>query len=241
MRGMDTPPPMVKKPLPLWAKLVLIAISLLFIAGGAVNDGMTGWFLALPFLFILYYYLPQERKQKIVICLGTFFAMVCISHFMWTSRIIFPIIGQEVTVNSQLPLITYQGEHTEYDLYSDSNIESLPFRPSTKASIPQGTALFVVGVAQEAIELSTIPIFILSDGTQKIYITAYGGLGDIRRVREDGRSFCQKVTWDYCSTKENDHSIDFMRPPFRWLASLMDFRALLLFGLYYLYIYRKYN
>lgn len=78
-----------------------LAVSLLFILGGVVNIGVTGFFWALPFVFtffILIKHYSRQSKYSLIILVVT----VCV-FFIWDkpkNTLIFPYLGSKAEVVS---------------------------------------------------------------------------------------------------------------------------------------------
>ncbi|MEH6447423.1 MAG: hypothetical protein V7765_02080 [Oleispira sp.] len=95
---------------------IVLFLSSLMALGGALNVGVSGQFLTMWFLFPFFYSLRQLGKSigiKIFIIVGSLYVL-----FLWnheTNRIIFPLIGSEITLNDQWG----------YVKYGDSDVESL--------------------------------------------------------------------------------------------------------------------
>jgi hypothetical protein len=95
---------------------IILFLSGLMVLGGAINVGMSGQFVTMWFLFPFFYSWRQLGKSTRIGSL----AIVGILYvsFLWnheTNRIIFPVIGSEITLNDEWG----------YVKYGDSDIESL--------------------------------------------------------------------------------------------------------------------
>ncbi len=211
-----------KRQLPLWARSLLLTISLFFITGGAVNDGLTGWFWALPFFYLFYCMFTVSKVARVLLTSSLFVLMVLVSHFSWESPIVYPVIGQAVIAKEDISTITYpETNQVHYDFYSD-----LPSRGSMTGLdvVPKSSTGILKKISQGTEDMGTYPVFVVAFPSTDLYVADR----DIRKKEfvEDkvDRSFCGKVEWSFCSASLE--KADPMRKEFRFLASLMYYPAL---------------
>lgn len=202
---------------------LLIVASLLFLVGAAVNDGLTGWFWGLPFLYVLYVVLPLQRWIKIFLCSFLLAITIFTSNSIWDSRIIFPVIGQKVVLVADVPTQIFPADFTD-DLktYYDTHPEFECSSWCTKGSIKRGTIFEVKRIEQRTFDLGAALNFVLSDGTNELIIND-DDFDDLSVTGEKNqKSFCHFVEWEFCnSSGSKEYRADPMRTEFRWLASLM--------------------
>ncbi len=206
-----------KRQPPLWARSLLLAISLFFVAGGAFNDGMTGWFWALPFLYLFYRMLTMRKGVKILFTSLLFVFMVLVSHYSRDSQLVYPVIGQVVVAKEDIPTIIFPDTNqVHYDFYSD-----LPSRGSMTGLdvVPKSSTGIVKKISQGTEDMGTYPFFVVAFPSTDLYVAdKYIRKKEFAAYKVD-RSFCGKVEWSFCTT--GGQSIDPMRKEFRFLASLM--------------------
>ena len=95
---------------------ILLFLSSLMILGGAINVGESGQFFTILFFipfFLCLKVFQQKTKKKILVVLAILYIL-----FIWdhgSNRIIYPLIGSEVTLNDQWGYVSYD----------DSGIKSL--------------------------------------------------------------------------------------------------------------------
>ena len=76
---------------------LLIGVSILFILGGSVNNGWTGFFWAIPFCVLLIFQLLKISRLIAVIVTAV---VAAVSIFVWEhpeNKLIYPFLGSEVS------------------------------------------------------------------------------------------------------------------------------------------------
>lgn len=231
MENNQTYPTVAKRSFLLKFRIPLIILSLLFMTGGAFNDGWTEWFWALPFFVLLYKILPVRKILKILICLLIFISMIVVADKKWKSSVVFPVVGQQVILLDNLDVYSFKGSSMLHYNYQESDSSS----DIDIKHIPKNTTLFVKQVYMSYADFGSFPKFVLSNGTQDLELH-YRSLMDISPItkKENDRSICKKVRWDFCrKANSQPFSIpDPMARPFRWLSHLMFYPVspLLLFN-----------
>lgn len=197
----------------------LIVISILICAGGAFNDGWSEWFFAVPFLHLLYKTLRVSTWKKVLLCGTIFVAMVTVSNLKYESSLVFPVIGQQVKLLEDIPVISYPGTPTYYDIYPESGIHS---DESVSGIVSKNTVFFVKRIDISNADFGTSARFVLVNATEEIVVKEYtlttGAY--IKADQEKDKAFCKKVEWEFCNTVPTKGT-DPMFKLFRWLASLM--------------------
>ena len=95
---------------------IILFLSSLMVLGGAINVGISGQFVTIWFLFPFFFSWRQLGKSTRIGSLalvGILYILFLMNHE--TNRIIFPVIGSEITLNDQWG----------YVKFSDSDIKSL--------------------------------------------------------------------------------------------------------------------
>lgn len=215
-------PPWYKRQFPLWVRGLLLTIALFFVAGGAVNDGLTGWFWALPFLYLFYRMLATGKQARILLTSLLFLLMVLMSHFSWESPLVYPVIGEGVIAKEDIQTTTYKDtHHANYDGYPDfhTGYEYL----ERKDVVPQASIGKVKKISQGTEDLGAYPVFVVAFPSGDVYVAQRDIMNKVSALDEGDRSFCGKVEWSFCMSGK---VADPMRLEFRFLASLMYYPVL---------------
>ena len=218
-----------------FVRIVLIIISLIFIAGGAFNDGPNQWSWALPFICLLYFSMTGTSKIKTIITVLVFILMYGISSYKDRSFIVYPVISQEVTF-SEDTLLKYSNKYYPAAEREYNHLEEQG-KSVTRNYIIKGSVFTVSRVTHECGEMiGTDYCIIMSNSDREIEVASrFIVPGDIwmtdpKYIKEDsgitGEAFCAKVHWDYCLNPK-----PIMAQPFRALSNLMwyPFSPLLLY------------
>lgn len=199
-------------------RIALIIISLFFIAGGAFNDGFSAGFWALPFILFIYKFTQFPRFQRLLICTLIFIVMATISHYKWESPIVFPVIGQKVTIIEDIPTISYPND-VHFDKFDGKHASG-----HKVSNIKQGSVFFVRKIIPNHADFGNQHRFLLSNETDEFIVSDYSLTEDLSK-RTNEIAFCEKVEWEFCDDLDKnflgENNTDPMRVQFRWLASLM--------------------
>ncbi|GEM_PF-4881392 len=203
-----------------WLKKLLLITSPLFIIGGALNDGLTGWLFAIPFIYLIYISLPYPVWKRRLLCLFIILVVITISSLKYTSSLIYPVINQPIKFRSDIPTVTYSsGGSIYYDAFNEIHDQD-----EIKSSIPRNSTFFVKKIVATHPDFDNQLRFILTDGNQELIVKDYflTKSAYISSDKENSMAFCKKVEWEFCSKISEDH-VDPMSPLFRWLTWLMAY------------------
>jgi hypothetical protein len=203
-------------------RYLVIFVCFIFILGAALNDGWSGWFWGLPFIFVMHMVLPVHSKQKSTIVFIALIFMIGVSYGKSNSPFVYPAIGDQIEVKEIIPTIvleSYLGTRPNYDYVGmKEEMESGRCQSCGEAGvISVGTVLVLERIIPTHADFGLGHEFIFSDTNGKLLQVSDNALW---RVNEDGLgSFCSRVNWDNCAE-------DPMHPFLRLLASLMYYPAL---------------
>ena len=145
-------------------RFLILAISVIFIAAGAVNQGFSSFFLSLPFVIIFIYALKGVLiKTKIV---SIIIAAIIIMPLAWkheNNKIIYPWIGNEFIASGGWEAIQYEESYTGYSyetlVYKGADINEKYV--ISKRSVPCDVAWELTRVFVHHPDLNTLyyPVF----------------------------------------------------------------------------------
>lgn len=216
-------------------RYIFVLISLLFIAGGSLNDGPTGIFWALPFICLLYFSFPFKRKIKTAMTIIVILLMIGVSGFKGSSSIVYPVIGQKVTMLEDIPLRDWgeDGVFYDYEWYYDAQQNEHHSAINTGKYVPKGSIFTVTRVETISKDLGTYPAYVLSDGKNEFLLKNLYLGGFLGETADELKyqAFCTKVIWEYCSLVDFNHigswySLDPMNNRLRFLINLMYYPVL---------------
>ena len=179
-----------------WIRWIIVIISLLFIAGGAFNDGGTGWFWAGPFVWVLYFSLSGSWRVKVPITIVAFLLMVGISSKVHTSSIVYPVIKQEAVVSRDIPIFIDGSFYPDTEKYLDelkAEGKSVTEKYVLKGAVLKVSRIITCG------ELQISRCFVFSDSNgEVITVDAYRDILKVGGLISDGTPFCYYVDWQFC-------------------------------------------
>lgn len=207
-----------------FVRVFLVAVSLIFLAGAALNDGWTEWFWGIPFLFLIYKLSPGDKRVRIAAVLVLAGLVVGVSHFKYTSPLVYPLVGQAIETTKPIPTYVYDyedhmGKMPVYD-YRDMKqvMESGECVSCSEPNIvPAGSVLTLEKIIPYT-GLSSNPnnIFVFTDSGRTVLTVARDEM--VRNNKDGLGTFCERVHWDTCAE-------DPMPAHFRVLTYLMYYPA----------------
>lgn len=200
-----------------FVRVGIVLVSLVFLAGAALNDGWTEWFWGIPFLFLIYKLLPGNKKIRVAVVLVLAGLVGGVSHFKYTSPLVYPLIGQTIEVTKPIPTIvfeSYLGEMPRYD-YTNAK-QKMELGECVTCSepdvIPTGSVLTLEKIIPYTDFSNVNEIFVFTNSDRIILAVS---LDQMMRDNKDGLgTFCERVLWDTCAE-------DPMPSNFRILTHLM--------------------
>lgn len=208
----------------------IVLVSLVFLAGAALNDGWTGWFWGIPFLFLIYRLSPGTKRVRIAAVLLLVGLVGGVSHFKYTSPLVYPLVGQTIETIKPVPTIvleSYLGRMPRYDyrnMKQDMELSKC-MSCSEPDVVPAGSVLTL----EKIIPYSDFPnadqIFVFTNSDRTILAVSRV---EMMRDNKDGLgTFCERVNWDTCAE-------DPMPSNLRILTNLMYYPAVPVLILNYL-------
>ncbi len=200
-------------------KIIILFLCSLFIAGAALNDGWTGWFWGLPFLYVFYRFLPCAYRTRIVVVLVLGVCMVLIAYVKGMSSLVYPAIGSKVTVLQDIPIVQFGNKLPQYDMNPDFDYDKgcVGCGSNSRYTVPAGTIYTVKDVTAYSPDFGLAHEYILDDGTGPIKVSTSA-------FNDSKVPLCYRVQGIIC-----EYGVDPMRREFRLLASLMYYPVLPLF------------
>lgn len=220
-----------------FVRVGIVIVSLVFLAGAALNDGWTEWFWGIPFLFLIYKLSPGGKRFRIFVVLILAVLVVGVSGWKFKSPLVYPVIGQEVTIVDPIPVMIFS-----------SYQEDLPSYNATLIGINSGECISCSGsryissgkfIVREMVvsnpDFGLQYDFILENAEDRFKVTDYLLWTEIADPGEPG-PFCNYVEWEYCATVKNisQYGIDAMQPQLRYLTLLMYYPVAPLMAFVYL-------
>lgn len=205
-----------------FVRVGIVLVSLVFLAGAALNDGWTEWFWGMPFLFLIYKVTPGNNRIKIVAVLILAALVVGVSHFKYTSPLVYPFVGQTIETTKPIPIIVLEsslGKMPRYDYMNmKQEMESGECRSCSGPDVvPAGSVLTLEKIIPYS-GLSSNPnnLFVFTNSGRTIVAVSSE---EVMRDNKDGLgTFCERVNWDTCAE-------DAMPSNFRVLTYLMYYPA----------------
>jgi hypothetical protein len=185
--------------------------------------------MAFPFIYFFSKLLLFEKTGRELISIGLFVLMVSVSFAIYHGplvRVVYPSIGQQVKLISDIPTITYSGEGAYYDIHPEFNDSG-----DATSTVLSGTLFVVSDIKVSNPDFGLSHGFILSNtnSAQKLIVNAAflsaSAYIDADEVEE--KAFCKKAVWEFCDGIES-RGADPMFFPFRLLTWLMVYPLLVM-------------
>ncbi|AGH81168.1 hypothetical protein PCNPT3_06130 [Psychromonas sp. CNPT3] len=150
--------------------ILLVLISMIFIVGGACNNGFSSCFLAIPFL-ILYFIKIHRCPSLPKMLINLFLTLICTLVF-WnkpTNLLFYPHLNKEFEINKGWTYLK-SADSSVYQLIAPSNVEILRknFEKSKLALLTKNTHMTMLRIEVTHPDFSTVlnPVFIDKEGQE---------------------------------------------------------------------------